>query len=287
VAERRRKSASTRPDLAGPPPAGLPAPLCSPDCAPIFEPVDRPLWREAAWPLEWLALRLSPAYYGCVGHRGSGGPVVVVPGFLASDLYLAELHLWLGRAGYRPVFSDIGRNADCPDVLLERLIETVDGVHERTGRKVQIIGHSFGGVLARAAAGRRPEGVSQVITLAAPFRFLRAHRLVLEAARLLGELLPPPYVRPRPHRDHSHATRCSCKFLREELEWPPGVRRAAIYSRNDGVVDWRACLEEDPGLNFEVRGTHTGLVLNPEVYGLLARLLAEGGRGRARRVLRV
>lgn len=255
---------------------GLPAPLCSPNCAPVFEPVDLPLWKEASWPLTWLALRLSTVYYGCAKSRGQDEPVIVVPGFLASDLYLADLRLWLARIGYQPVASDIGWNADCPDVLLERLIETIDETYRRTGQRVQLIGHSFGGVLARAAARRCPQQVSHVVTLAAPFRALRAHRRVLEAARWLSSVLPPPYASPRPHKDHAHAGECACEFLREDSsDWPPGVRRTAVYTKDDGVVDWRACVEEDPLLNVEVRGSHTGLVFNPVVYMLLSQILAE------------
>ncbi len=201
----------------------------------------------------------------------------MVPGFMASDLHLAELYRWLARIGYAPVFSDIGRNADCPDVLLERLLETIERANLQSGRRVQLIGHSFGGVLARAAAARRPKQVSQVIMLASPFRALRAHRLVLEGARSLATLLPPPYVQPRRHSDHTHAGRCSCEFLDDKPDvWPREVRRAAIYTKRDGVVDWRACLEDDPALNFEVHGSDVGLVFNPQVYALLARLLAEG-----------
>ncbi len=255
----------------------FPAPLCSPNCAPVFEPIDLPLWKELSWPLTWLALRLSPIYYGSVKTRGHGGPVIVVPGFLASDLHHADLRLWLARVGYEPVASDIGRNADCPDVLLDRLIETVDDAYRRTGRFVQLVGHSFGGVLARGAAQRRPRQVSQVITLAAPFRALRAHRWVLEAASRLGNVLPPPYASPRPHKGHAHAGECSCSFLRQDLsDWPSTIRRKAVYTKDDGVVDWRACIEDDATLNVEVHGSHLGLVFNPEVYRLLSQVLGEG-----------
>ncbi len=255
---------------------GLPAPLCSPACAPVFEPVALPLWRELSTGLTWLQLRLSPVYYGRFSLRGNRSPVVVVPGFLQSDLYLADLYFWLRRIGYTPFFSDIGRNADCPDVLLERLIETVDAVHRQSGRKVQLIGHSFGGVLARAAAAERPEMVSQVIALGSPIRALRAHRWVLEAARAMGRVLPSPASRPRRHGDHDHSRECACEFLHKKRDrWPPEVRRAAIYTKGDGVVDWRVCLDEDESRNFEVHGSHTALVFNEEVYRLLARLLAE------------
>ncbi len=72
------------------------------------------------------------------------------------------------------MLSDIGRNADCPDVLLERLIETVEDTNQRAGRRVRLIGHSFGGVLARAAAARMP--VDDIV----------------EATRLAMEAYPDP-----------------------------------------------------------------------------------------------
>ena len=55
--------------------------------------------------------------------RGRGEPVVVVPGFLASDFSLTELFGWLARIGYRPFFSQIGRNADCTDYVAKMLLE--------------------------------------------------------------------------------------------------------------------------------------------------------------------
>ena len=44
-----------------------------------------PIWREAMFPFDWMALRASPIYWGCGVPMGQGEPVVVVPGFLASD----------------------------------------------------------------------------------------------------------------------------------------------------------------------------------------------------------
>ncbi len=255
----------------------FPAPLCSPNCAPVFEAADPPLWQEMSAGPEWLALHVSPVYYGCAVARGQSGPVIVVPGFLASDVYLTELYLWLRRIGFSPVLSDVGINADCPDVLLERLLETIDATAAETRRKVQIIGHSFGGVLARAAAQRRPASVSQVITLGAPLRALRAHRRVLAAAKALSAALPPPHERPRRHRDHAHATECACEFLHNSADaWPRSVRLVSLYSKSDGVVDWRTCLVDPPASNVEVHGSHIGMVASREVYERLAVFLAEG-----------
>ena len=79
-------------------------------------PAGVPIWRETLAGLDWLSLRASPIFYGWGAKRGDGAPVVVVPGFLGSDLYLLELHCWLGRIGYRAYLSRIGRNAECIEI---------------------------------------------------------------------------------------------------------------------------------------------------------------------------
>ncbi len=234
----------------------------------------RSLWSELLAGMEWLALKASPVYYGVGQARGHGAPVVLVPGFLGSDTSLLEMHLWLGRMGYRSYLAGIGRVADCPDILMDRLLGTIDRAYDETRRPVRLIGHSLGGLLARAAAVRRPTRVSQVITLASPFRRLAAHPLVLALVKLVrGGAV-------QRHFGNSEGS-CECSFLdalREPL--PDSVARAAIYTRSDPVVDWRDCVESDAALNVEVRGSHVGLTINPSVYREVARLLASAERVR-------
>src|SRR5512146_1793358 len=84
-------------------------------------------WTEALFAAEILLLHATPVYYGFGVPHGDGSGVVIIPGFLGTDLYLMELHGWLARIGYRPYFSGIGINADCPNLLIERhLNETVE-----------------------------------------------------------------------------------------------------------------------------------------------------------------
>jgi len=51
-------------------------------------------WREPLTGFEWLALRSAPVYYGFGAPRGHGEPVVLLPGFMGNDMYLAELFFW-------------------------------------------------------------------------------------------------------------------------------------------------------------------------------------------------
>src|SRR5262245_58070327 len=125
-------------------------------------PAPVPIWREALAGVDWLALRTSPVFYGCGVPRGDLAPVIVVPGFLGSDWYLLEMYFWLGRIGYRPHLSRIGRNAECLDVLLDRLRGTIEAAVASSGRPAHLVGHSLGGMLSRAAAVRWPERIASV-----------------------------------------------------------------------------------------------------------------------------
>lgn len=241
-----------------------------------YQPTGRPIWLEALFPLDWLALHASPIYYGFGVPHGHGEPVVLVPGFLGTDRYLTEMHLWLRRMGYKPYFSGIGRNVDCPELLTQRLVITVQQAHAETHKKVTIIGHSLGGMLARAAGHREPSLVKQVITMGSPFRSVRAHPLVLSAANFVRSNI----VRERKARREVTSTcftpQCTCSFVRtlRDEDGKTKFTRNAIYSKVDGVVDWRSCVEEDGTLNREVTATHIGMAFNPDVYRTVANLLA-------------
>jgi thioesterase domain-containing protein len=89
--------------------------------------------------------------------QGAGDPVVLVPGFLLRGRYLWPMQRWLLRLGYRAQIAGIGVNADCIDVMTDRLLRVVAGVSEEANGPVHLVGHSLGGLLARArqhASGR-------------------------------------------------------------------------------------------------------------------------------------
>jgi triacylglycerol lipase len=232
-------------------------------------------WTEALIGAEILILHATPVYYGLGVPHGDGSAVVIIPGFLGTDLYLTEFHAWLGRIGYSPYFSGIGLNAECPNLLIQRrLNQTIDQARRETGRKVHLIGHSLGGVIARSAAAQRPRDIASVITLAAPVQGTVAHRGVLNAAeavrlRILEEhgkgVLPDCYT-----------GRCTCNFvgsLRRKV--PDAMLETAIYTRQDGIVDWRYCMTMDPEKDVEVPGTHIGMAFNPAAYVVVAERLAK------------
>jgi pimeloyl-ACP methyl ester carboxylesterase len=237
-------------------------------------PADVPLWRESLFGVDWLSLRLSAVYYGIGVPRGNGEPVVVIPGFLGSDNDLMEMYYWLRRIGYRPYYSRIGRNAECPNVLMERFFTTMDQAYEESGEKLHLVGHSLGGLIARSAAVQRPDQVAQVICLAAPFRDIRVHPMVLAAAGFVRGRIREQQRRRTVERD-CFTGNCTCGFASAaRSDFPAAIPTAAIYTETDGVVDWRSCIEEDETKNTKVSGTHVGLAFNPQVYRQIAKLLA-------------
>ena len=236
---------------------------------------DISMWKEALFGAELLLLHASPAYYGLGVPRGDGSAVVVIPGFLGTDLYVSHLNSWLERIGYRSYASGIGLNAECPNLLIRyRLAATIDKAVQETGRKIHLIGHSLGGIIARSLAAQRPKDIASVISLGAPIRGTVMHPSVLNAAKLVrtqilnehGEGVLPECYTPR----------CTCNFLSSlRCTIPKAVAETAIYTRDDGIVDWRYCKTGNPDDDFEVPGTHVGLVFNPSVYTIIAERLAQ------------
>ena len=246
------------------------------DTKPFFrdqKAVDRPAWLEGFAGLDWAALRASPVFYGLGVPKGDRSAVIVIPGFLGTDLYLREIHYWLGRVRYKSYLSGIGRNADCLDVLTERLLGTVVQANKQTGRKVHLIGHSLGGILARSAAAHRPDLVRSVITLGSPFRGIRSHPTVLRAASAVRDRIARE--RKRPNRPECYTGFCECGAVGSLAKpFPDSIAQTAIFTKQDGIVDWRFCINDDPSTDYEVAGTHVGLVFNAYVYKLIASRLS-------------
>lgn len=233
-----------------------------------------PIWFETLVGVDWTLLHLSPVYYGFGVPKGDGSPVVVVPGFLGSDVYLYELYLWLGRIGYKPYLSNIGWNADCLNTLSEKLIETIKTAHTETGKKVNLIGHSLGGVLSRSAAIQHTDLIESVITLASPFRGVRSHPKVLEMSKRVRNRIFKN--NDREDFPHCYTGHCHCDAVTALHNFlPKKIKQTAVYTKSDGIVDWQNCVSRFAENNFEVSGTHIGLVYNFQVYKLIAERLAK------------
>ena len=241
---------------------------------PVLPPVP-PLWRETRVALEATGLRRSAVWRGEGVAPGDGRPVLLIPGFLAGDGTMATMTHWLRTLGYRTRRAGIRANVGCSEVACARLEQRLEAFAEAQGRPVAIVGQSRGGIFAKALAARRPDLVDAIVTLGSPtVSQLRVHPLVLAQIGLVGALGSG-------HVPGLFSVRClrgeCCARFREALggPFPEDVHWTALYSRTDGVVDWRACL--DPGADdlVEVRASHCGMALNAAVYEEVAAALAE------------
>jgi triacylglycerol lipase len=232
-----------------------------------------PLWRESRAGLEAAALFRSSVWRGGGVPDGDGRPVLLIPGFLAGDGSMATMTRWLRENGYHTRRAGMRANVGCSEDNLARLEARLEGFAEASGERVAIIGQSRGGVFARVLAVRRPDLVSGIVTLGAPtVRQLSAHPFVLAQVVLVGALGTSRV--PGMFRVSCLRGTC-CKRFRAELAgaFPADVGYIALYSRTDGVVDWRACL--DPAAEqIEVRASHLGMGLNAEVYAEVGHALA-------------
>jgi pimeloyl-ACP methyl ester carboxylesterase len=234
-----------------------------------------PLWRESRAGLEAARLFRSPVWRGHGVTPGDGRPVLLVPGFMAGDGSLGTMTKWLRANGYWTSRAGIRSNVGCSQAACERLEARLETLAGRTGEKVTIIGQSRGGVLARVLAYRRPDLVSGIVTLGAPtVSMLKVHPLVLLQVGLVGALGTGRV----PGLLSLNCLRGGCcEPFRTDLpaEFPSSVRYLSVYSRSDGIVDWRACLDPAADEQVEVRASHIGMAVSEQVYRLLAGALAE------------
>lgn len=197
-------------------------------------------------------LRLSP-------RARSAQSVMVIPGFLGDDAGNGPLIRFLRELGYRATGWGQGRNLGTGSFSEEQLREKLEQLILAGQGKVALVGHSLGGIYAREIARMEPDVVSQVITLGSPFG--PGHQSGSHASRLYRRLNPQPD--PRDEEQH--------------LNEPPPVPTTAIYTRGDGVVNWRTSVQRGnyPQVkNVEVPGSHIGLNLNAATWFWIAKRLA-------------
>ena len=193
--------------------------------------------------------------------RGDGHPVLALPGFLASDLSMAPMRRYLKQLGYDAYAWKMGRNLGGVSSLRGALRDRLAEIHAATGRKVSIVGWSLGGIYARDLALQASDMVRSVITLGTPFaNDVRATNLTRLYEALSGETV----------EDNTELTRA----IGGDLPVPV----TSIYSRTDGIVNWRTSQlrPSDTAENIEVPlASHVGLGVNAAALWAIADRLAQ------------
>lgn len=191
-------------------------------------------------------------------------PVLLVPGFLAGDTSLAFMGRALRAQGYRTYRSTIRANIGCTLGAAAQLEARLESIAARRGTRVQVVGHSLGGMLARGIAVRRPDLVSGIITMGSPMMAPGAHHGVLtRSVEVLVRLSRAGL--PGLMSEDCVAGDCARQSFEESrLPLAEDIGFTAIYSKRDGIVDWRACI--DPLAEaVEVTASHVGMAVDPRV----------------------
>jgi pimeloyl-ACP methyl ester carboxylesterase len=209
--------------------------------------------------VEWAAMRLAMGWLRRSAPRSNGGPVLVAPGFASDDSWTASLRRFLASIDYDVRGWGLGRNHGRVPILIPALVDRTAMCAEQTGRPVKLVGWSLGGSLVREVARERPDLVEKVVTLGAP---------VVGGPKYTASA--PMYLKKGYDLDAIEAGAAE----RETV--PIRVPVEAVYSRSDGIVAWRACIDHDnPRVrHHEVIASHLGLVASPTVFRLVAELLA-------------
>lgn len=194
---------------------------------------------------------------------GDRHPVLVLPGFTAGDESTLLLRRFLSRLKYRALPWQLGQNTGSFE-LRDALIEHFDRITSTLDCKLSIVGQSLGGIYARQLAQLFPNRIRQIITLGSPF-----------ASK------GPESTNPLVAKLFRYMSGMSENDMREQMlnyaKKPPPVPSTAIYSKSDGVVHWRSCLEfaGEQAENVEIIGSHSGMAVNPVVLNVIADRLAQ------------
>ncbi len=205
-------------------------------------------WRLA---LKSRSLRSAP--------RGNGRIAVALPGWRAPELTTAPLRGYLRSIGHDARSWGFGTNQGDVEAKRDDMVVQVRELAERSGRPVNLLGWSLGGVVAREVARSAPESVHRLVIYGSPVVGGPTHTAGV------GTYAAEEVQRIRELQAHLDVTE------------PVTTPITAIFTRNDSVVDWRACIDRFSldVTTVEVSSTHVGLGIDPDVWLTVGEALAE------------
>ncbi len=221
-----------------------------------FMEAGRALSEMSLLPVAEVPLRAAPS--------GDGHSVVVCPGFLTSDRSTGLLRRFIASKGYETSGWELGRNMGpgSEGRVFDLLAEKVDTTYRQSGRKVSLVGWSLGGVMARELAKQNPDQIRQIITLGSPISGkVEASTISWIYNQIAGRMPMPPHMQ---------------DMMENLLQPPADIPSTSIFTRTDGIVNWRGCIEPPAQNtdNIEVYASHCGLGVNPIVFFAIADRLA-------------
>jgi hypothetical protein len=216
--------------------------------------------------------RLLPRFAAKTDVDQDRVPVLLVPGFMSGDFALTPMNDRLRDEGHWTSRSGIAPNVGCTVDMVAVVERRVESIVDRTGRRVAIVGWSRGGTLGKIVAIRRPELVESLITLGTPnTNPLAVNQTLATQLQMLTRLqaLGMPGVLSQDCLTGKCATQVRAWL---DSDFPRHVRYVSMFSIDDGIIDWRACL--DPAAeHVEIQATHMTMGAEPSVIDLVVDLL--------------
>lgn len=201
-------------------------------------------------------------------EKGNSKPVLLIPPYLANDISTSYMRKYLKSLGFVAYKWELGSNM-IRSSYIPILEEMLDEIYDEHKEKVSIVGWSGGGIFAKILANRHPKKVAQIITIAAPIWGIMELKTSING---LFDFLRGNTLKERNRR-----------FIKE-LEDIPDVPITCIYTKTDGVVPWKHCVEAETYRNdiknIEVYGSHSGLGANVSVLLTVANSLSANLQGK-------
>ncbi len=188
-------------------------------------------------------------------------PVLLMPPYLGNDNTTRYFRKYLKSVGFKTYKWDLGVNM-INSKSLPKLVEKLDEIYEKHQEKVSLVGWSGGGIFAKIIAKRHPDKVEQLITVGSPVWGIKN--------------MKTPIIRSLEFLRGKKLKTRNEKFIKE-LEEIPEVPVTCIYTKTDGIVPWKNCMEAETYRNdiknVEVFGSHSGMGANASVILTVAHAL--------------
>jgi hypothetical protein len=210
--------------------------------------------------IEWVSM--FGIYPLIPKHKASKNkPVLLMPPYLGNDNSTTFVRNYLKSVGFATYKWDLGVNM-INSKSLPKLIEKLDEIYEKHQEKVSLVGWSGGGIFAKIIANRHPDKVEQLVTIGSPVWGVK--NMKTPVVRSLE------FLRGRKLKERND------KFIKE-LEEIPEVPITCIFTKTDGLLPWKHCMEAETLRkdikNIEVFGSHCGMGANASVLLTVANSL--------------
>jgi pimeloyl-ACP methyl ester carboxylesterase len=214
-----------------------------------------------------MALQASWSRLRSSVPQGDGAPVLVIPGLTFDDSRTEALRSFLDEIGYHAYGWGNGVNLGYDAKVAAHTGQRLDDIAHQHGRKVNVIGHSLGGIFARELAKNHPSQAERVITLGSPFGGLPHPNSSVPGLRMVFGWINPVLDDLSKNIETVHA----------RMMTPPSVPTSSVFTPIDGIVNALTCLNPKGRRteNIEIHSSHIGLVANPKSIVVMADRLAQ------------